>query len=48
MMESSKINLLLKGDVPSHPKKGKPKMVKTPGRPTSMKITMTKKPGSKV
>ena len=42
-MESSKINLLLEGDVPPPlTKKGEPKKVKTPGRPTSLKVTMAK------
>jgi len=42
-MESSKINLLLEGDVPPPlTKKGEPKKVKTPCRPTSLKVTMAK------
>ena len=48
MMDSGKIKLLLEGDVPPPlTKRGEPKKVKTPGRPTSMKRAMVKEPREK-
>ena len=49
MIDSGKIKLLLEGDVPPPlTKRGKPKKVKTPGRPTSMKNAMVKEPRENV
>ena len=48
-MDSGKIKLLLEGDVPPPlTKRGEPKKVKTPGRPTSMKRAMVKEPREKI
>ncbi len=47
-MDSGKIKLPLEGDVPPPlTKRGEPKKVKTPGRPTSMKSAMVKEPREK-
>ena len=49
MTDSGKIKLRLEGDVPPPlTKRGKPKKVKTPGMPTSMKRTMAKEPREKI
>ena len=49
MMDSGKIKLLLEGDVPPPlTKRGEPKKVKTPGRPTSMKRAIVKEPREKI
>ncbi len=49
MTDSGKIKLLLEGDVPLPlTKRGEPKTVKTPGRPTSMKRAMVKEPREKI